>query len=239
MQLLVPRATVKINVVDGAGNPVSGAEVDTYERVHFSEDPWHLGGSVAKSSTTTNSSGATTVTAFGDVAGVNGAGYVSIGVVPPSGYTQLSNVYIAELPLSGDSSYTMVLDGEVPATASNVVATRSINDSNGRVVSTSGELDRLLGRPDAWCPRCERQRHGTVGDNLGPRSEHDISGRRPRSERSGHRCGEFAGHGSRGRTGQPGTGGGGSLPAGLPVRWDHRAGCRCASRSTTSSLGLS
>jgi uncharacterized membrane protein YgcG len=216
-QLVVPMASLTINVVDSAGNPVSGAEVDTYSATNFDNGSWSMSGSAPKSSTTTNSSGATTVTAFAVVPqSVVDNAFVDIGVVPPSGDTQLSNGYIADLPLTGDGTYTMVLDGEVPATVTNVIATRN---STTATVAWSAPQESATGYSVVLTP-------GGLGASVaGTARTATIPGLDPNttyqvvvqgSNDLGTATASSPVTVTTGSPVTPGTGGGGSLPAGLP-----------------------
>ena len=217
-QLVVPKASLKINVVDSAGNPVSGAEVDTYSATNFDNGSWHMSGSVQKTSTTTNSSGSTTATAFAVVPqSVADNAFVDIGVVPPSGDTQLSTGYVADLPLTGDGTYTMVLDGEVPATVTNVVATRSATTAT---VAWSAPQESATGYSVVLTP-------GGLGASVaGTARSATIPGLDPNTTyqvvvQGSNDLGTAAASSpvtvTTGSPVSPGTGGGGSLAAGLPT----------------------
>ena len=222
-QLEVPRANVKINVVDGSGNAVSGAEVDTYSAANFANGSWNMNGSVQKSSTTTNSAGSTTATAYAVVPQtVADNAIIDIGVVPPSGDSQLSSVYAAQLPLTGDGTYTMVLGGEVPATVTNVVATRS---STTATVAWSAPQESATGYSVVLTPGglgVSVAGTAQVGDDSWSRSEHDLPGRRPRFERPRNRDRELAGDGNNWIAGQSRDGWRRIAACRPTVRWTDR-----------------
>jgi putative cell wall-binding protein len=215
--LEVPKATVQINVVDSAGNPVPGARVDTYDQLLFGNGSWNMSGMLPKSSATTNSAGSTTVTAYAVVPEADGdVSMINVGVVPPSGSTELSNVYAAQLPLSGNGTYTIVLDGELPATVSNVAATRTSttatvawsapqeSSSNYTVTLTPGNLAASVS--------------GTVRSvtipGLDPNTTYQVVVQGSNDLGVGPSSSPVTV--TTGAPVSPGTGGGGSIPASLP-----------------------